>query len=63
MTREEAVAAAGAIYAAALAEQDEQTPREAAEAAYLPGGPSIDELENRVRARRGLPAASQRGVA
>lgn len=38
------------------------TPREQAEAAHQPGddaigNPSIDEVEARIRARRGLPAA------
>lgn len=36
----------------ACAERDAMTPREAAEAAYCPGGPSLDELEHRIRADR-----------
>lgn len=35
----------------------QMTPREQAEAAYTPTGPSVEELEARIRARRGLPAA------
>lgn len=31
---------------------DGQTPEEAARAAYLPGGPSLAELTDRIRARR-----------
>lgn len=56
--------AAGAVLAAARAEQDNRTPRQAAEAAYVPGGPSVEELERRITARRrgeprpSLPAAS-----
>lgn len=32
------------------------TPRQQAEAAWTPTGPSVDELEDRIRHRRGLPA-------
>lgn len=54
-TREEAVAAAGDL----LAEQDlaiaSMTPREQAEAAWTPTSPyTVDELEDRIRIRRGL---------
>jgi hypothetical protein len=51
-TKEECIAAAGAALAQALAEQDEMTPRQAAEAAHRPGGPPVDELERRIRAQR-----------
>lgn len=54
-TREEHIARAGARLAAARAHARTLTPREAAEAAYTPGyGPSLDELEAMIRARRGL---------
>jgi hypothetical protein len=32
------------------------TPRQQAEAAYTPTGPSVDELEARIRKQRGLPS-------
>lgn len=51
-TREEAIEAAGRVWAAACARQAALTPREAAQEAYVPGGPSVDELEARIRARR-----------
>lgn len=52
MTREQAIAEAGAALAEALAERDALTPRQAAEAAHRPGGPSVDELEQRISAQR-----------
>lgn len=66
MTRDEAIAAAGKALAAGRAEQAQRTPREAAEAAYQPGGKSIDELEALIREQRGLPAKrrhDERGAA
>lgn len=36
------------------------TPREQAEAAYTPTGPSVDELEDRIRAERGLSPLDRR---
>lgn len=53
-TRQECIDAAGAALAQALAEQDELTPRQAAEAAHRPGGPSVDELEHRIAAQRAM---------
>jgi hypothetical protein len=50
--RDVAIAAAGAALAEALAEQDEMTPRQAAEAAHRAGGPPLEELERRIRAQR-----------
>jgi hypothetical protein len=57
-TRTEAVHAAGDL----LADQDvalqSMTPREQADAAWTPTSPySVDELEDRIRARRGLTPA------
>lgn len=63
MTRDEAIAAAGACLAQARADQAGRSPREAAEAAYRPGGPSIDDLEAEIRADRGLPPVRQQGAA
>lgn len=59
-TREECIAEAGAALAEALAERDRMTPRQAAEAAHRHGGPSVDELERRIRAQRssGLQGAA-----
>lgn len=48
--RAEAIAAAGQILARAWAAFFERSPRESAEAAYVPGGPSIEEIERRIRA-------------
>lgn len=50
-----AIESAGEVLATAIAATDRMTPREQAQAAYTPTGPSIDELEDRIRARRGLP--------
>lgn len=52
-TREEAIEAAGRIVAGAIALRDSLPPRAAAEAAWTPSGPSVDELERRIRAQRG----------
>lgn len=50
--RTEALDSAGRILAAARIRQAMRTPREAAEAAYVPGGPSVAVLEERIRNRR-----------
>jgi hypothetical protein len=52
VTKDECIAAAGRALAEALQERDALTPRQAAEAAWRPGGPSVDELEQRIAARR-----------
>ena len=51
-SREDAIAAAGRVWASVCARQDSLSPRQAAEEAYRPGGPSVDELERRIAARR-----------
>lgn len=56
MTEEQAIDGAGAILARARADQAERTPAEAARLAFVPGGPSEEEIEQRIRARRGMPA-------
>lgn len=54
-TREQAIQAAGEIYANGLHEAAQMTPRELAEAAWTPTlAMSVDELEDDIRARRGL---------
>lgn len=54
----EAVASAGTALAAARARRDSLPAREAAVEAYMPGGPSVAELEARIVAdRAGLAAA------
>lgn len=59
--RDAAIAQAAGVFASALAELDDTDPRTAAEAAYVPGGPALDVLEARIRARRG--DVSWRGAA
>ena len=55
-TREKAIASAGAKLAASDIACAQMTPREQAEAAWTPTSPySVDELEDRIRARRGMP--------
>lgn len=53
MTREECVREAGKVLARINYLIATRTPRESAEAAYVPGGPSLDELERRIRVIRG----------
>lgn len=59
-TRAEAIAAAGRVWAAACARQAALSPREAAKEAYVPGGPSVAEIEALIREQRGevVPLAS-----
>lgn len=47
-TYDEAINQAGKTVAESLRRVQEDTPREAAERAYTPGGPSVDELEARI---------------
>lgn len=56
-TRQEAIEAAARALADGIALRDSMPPREAALAAWSPGGPSVDELEQRIRADRGASAA------
>lgn len=51
-TREECLAAAGRVVAAAQERLNSMEPHEAAVAAHRPGGPSVAELEARIRAQR-----------
>lgn len=54
-TRDQAIADAGRDLAAMLQARDAMTPRELAEASWTPGcGFGVDELEDRIRAERGL---------
>ena len=54
-TEEECIRAAGGVLAASDAACAQMTPREQAEAAWTPTSPySVDELEDRIRGRRGL---------
>ena len=52
MTRDEAIGAAARVWADTCARQAALTPRQAAMEAHQPGGPSVDELEDRIRRRR-----------
>lgn len=54
-TREECIDAAARVIAESNAICAGMTPREQAEAAWRPTGPSVDELEAEIRADRGLP--------
>ena len=56
----EAIRNAGRVLAEARAIRDSLTPREAAEQAHEPGGPSVDEIEDRIREMRGLPPLDRR---
>lgn len=47
-TYEQAISRAGKTLAEGIRRMQEGTPREAAERAYTPGGPSVDELEARI---------------
>ncbi|HEY0889330.1 MAG TPA: hypothetical protein VGE38_06955 [Nocardioides sp.] len=53
-TEEQGVDLAAAALANALATCEQMTPREQAQAAWTPDGPSVDELEDRIREHRGL---------
>lgn len=51
-TRESCLEAAARALVEGCAQQDALTPRQAAEEAHRPGGPSVDELEQLIRAER-----------
>lgn len=51
-TRAEAIRQAGECLAEAVILRDSLPPREAAELAWTPTGPSVDEIEALIRARR-----------
>lgn len=56
-TRQECIDAAGAVLAASDMACAQMTPREQAEAAWTPTSPySVAELEDRIRAQRGMAA-------
>ncbi|QSZ49377.1 hypothetical protein [Arthrobacter sp. D5-1] len=55
------IAAAGRVLAEATARLNSMSPREIAEAAYTPGGPSLEQLEKLAEAR--LMGQSIRSVA
>lgn len=58
MTRTEAIASAGAAIADGIALRNSLPPRQAAELAWTPTGPPVDELERMIRAGRGQVAES-----
>lgn len=63
-TREECIAGFGADMAAIYDACDRMTPREQAEAAWTPTSRStVDELEDRIRAERGMPPINRGQVA
>ncbi|MCP2261057.1 hypothetical protein LX15_004777 [Streptoalloteichus tenebrarius] len=57
MTRVDAIRAAAQVFAQARADRDALPPRLAAEAAWQAGGPSVEEIEAKIRALRGLATA------
>lgn len=57
-TRERAIVAAGEAFADALDRLEARDPAVSARAAWVPGGPSVTELEARIRAHRTQPARS-----
>lgn len=52
MTRDEAIRGAARAISAGVALRDSLPPRQAAELAWTPSGPSVEEIERRIRARR-----------
>lgn len=54
-TREECIAEAGRCLAQAIYLANTLPVAEAARLAYTPTGPSVEEIERRIRARRGIP--------
>lgn len=64
ITRDQAIAEAGDLLAVQDVARQSMTPREQAEAAWTPTSPySIDELEDRIRVRRGLNPIHGTGAA
>lgn len=60
-TEQECIEAAGAVLAASWAACAQMTPREQAEAAWTPTSPyTVDELEDLIRADRGMAPADRR---
>lgn len=53
-SRQQCVDQAGRVLAQARVDLAVLSPREQAEAAYTPSGPSVDEIEDRIRVRRGM---------
>ncbi|WP_433444517.1 hypothetical protein [Nonomuraea sp. CA-141351] len=58
-TRAEALAAAGRVLAEARARRDALSPEDAARAAYVPGGRSVEELTAIIREQRRRARARQ----
>lgn len=51
----QAIREAGEVFAMGEIAAEQMTPRDLAEACFTPTGPPVDELEDRIRAERGLP--------
>jgi hypothetical protein len=58
VTYDQAIAAAAQILADARARMATLTARQAAEEAYVPGGPSVEELEAKIRRLRAASASA-----
>lgn len=60
-SRDEVLRAAGVLAAEQLLARQSMTPREQAEAAWTPTSAyTVNELEDRIRAQRGLPPAQRK---
>lgn len=63
-SRSEAVSNAGRVLAATRAKQAAMSPREQADAAWEPTcGKTVQELEDQIRAQRGLPRTRRKASA
>ena len=59
VTKEEAFTAAARIWAEGRARRDSLTPEQAAREAYVPGGPSVEEIAELIRQQRARARAKQ----
>lgn len=58
-----ALDAAAQAFVDARARRDAKTPHQAALDAWRPGGPSVEDIEARIREMRGLPSVNGKGAA
>lgn len=61
-TYAEAISNASRVLATAYSDLAQLPPRQSAERAYVPGGPSVDELEQRIKARLAAAPAADRAA-
>ncbi|MFF9284833.1 hypothetical protein [Streptomyces griseosporeus] len=62
-TRAAAIKAAARVWRTGLDQMDRMSPAAAARACYVPGGPSLAELEQRIRADRATRTRAHRAAA